>query len=63
MKKGLGGLILAVMLLVLAACGGTEETPLVPLPPTNEIQTITHDEREREYQLTFRKDRLKARPF
>ena len=63
MKKGFGGLVLAVMLLVLAACSEAEETPLVPLPPTNEIQTIMHDEREREYQLYIPEGSFEGAPL
>lgn len=51
MKKWiiLGLIILTSSLL--AACSDDSETTEIPLPPTDEIQTITHGELEREYQL------------
>lgn len=63
MKKVLNALIISLTLIILVACSEPSEPPQVPLPPTNEIQTIMHGEREREYQLYIPEGSFEGAPL
>lgn len=51
MKKWIISGLFLLVLMVLTACSNDPEIEKIPLPPTDEIQSIVHDELEREYQL------------
>lgn len=64
MKKWLlMGILGLTSFMVLACSNEPEPAPKVPLPPTNEIQTIMHEDREREYQLFIPEGAFEGAPL